>query len=150
MDTSFPTNLPGRPRAALPYAGPIGVSIRRMPDAVDCGNQSENRARPRTQQDRRPLRAGGLCRLRRSELDRATDLAEDRADLVAQEDQGDDRNDRDEGEDQRVLRETLAFLVPTNRGEELVNECHAAASWMSTHPRARARPIIALPSRELH
>jgi hypothetical protein len=36
------------------------------------------------------------------ELDRLSDCAEDRADLVAEEDQGDDRNDRDEGEDQRL------------------------------------------------
>src|SRR4029078_762272 len=57
-------------------------------------------------------------------LDRASDRAENRADLVAQEDQSDNRNDRDEGEDQRVLGETLAFLFPTNRGEELANDSH--------------------------
>src|SRR5207253_527122 len=34
-------------------------------------------------------------------LDRGADLAQDRADLVAQEDQSDDGDDRDEGEDQR-------------------------------------------------
>src|SRR5437879_2673966 len=91
-----------------------------------------------------PCGAGGpVCRLRRSELDRLADRAEDRADLVAQEDQGDDRDDGDEGEDQRVLGETLAFLVPTKRGEELMNERHAAASWMMTDPRVRAMPMIA-------
>jgi hypothetical protein len=44
-------------------------------------------------------------------LDGRADGAQDLADLRAQEDQGDDRHDRDEGEDQRVLGETLAFLV---------------------------------------
>ena len=51
-------------------------------------------------------------------LDRVADRAQDRADLAAQEDQGDDRDDRDEGEDQRVLGETLAFLVAAKRGED--------------------------------
>jgi hypothetical protein len=49
-----------------------------------------------------------------SRLDRRADLRQDRADLRPEEDQGDDRNDGDEREDQRVLRETLAFLVPTS------------------------------------
>src|SRR5206468_5203147 len=88
--------------------------------------------------DEDPRRAGipaqnetaGARRLRRStsELgrrsDRRADLRQDRADLGAQEDQRDDRDDRDEGEDQRVLGETLAFLVPAKRGEELMNERH--------------------------
>ena len=52
-------------------------------------------------------------------LDRATDRAQDLADLAAQEDEGDDRNDRDEREDQGVLSEALAFLVPIKGGEEL-------------------------------
>src|SRR3954447_17868866 len=55
-----------------------------------------------------------------SRSDRAADLAEDRADLTTQEDECDDRDDRDEGEDQRVLGETLPVLVPTKRGEEPV------------------------------
>ena len=62
-------------------------------------------------------------------------------DLAAEEDQGDDRDDRDEGEDQRVLRETLAFLVPAKRDEESVEQRHVAASWMSTHPQMRAGQI---------
>src|SRR5690349_18911175 len=53
-------------------------------------------------------------------LDRAADRAEDGADLAAQEDEGDDRDDRDEGEDQRVLREALAFLIPTEEADESV------------------------------
>ena len=48
-------------------------------------------------------------------LDRVADRAQDRADLAAQEDEGDDRDDRDEGEDQRVLGETLAFVVVAER-----------------------------------
>ena len=50
-------------------------------------------------------------------LDRVADGREDRRDLAAQEDQGDDRDDRDEREDQRVLRETLAFLVAVRKDE---------------------------------
>src|SRR6476469_173305 len=84
--------------------------------------------------------AGGGSRSVSLRLDGVADRAEDLADLAAQEDQGDDRDDRDEGEDQRVLGETLAFLVPTKRGEELMNERHAAASWMRSHPRSRAAP----------
>jgi hypothetical protein len=43
--------------------------------------------------------------------DGIADVAEDAADLTAKEDQREDRDDRDEGEDQRVLRETLAVLA---------------------------------------
>ena len=43
---------------------------------------------------------------------------------VPQEDQRDDRHDGDEGEDQRVLRETLAVLVTPERREELIDEGH--------------------------
>src|SRR5258705_5580418 len=54
----------------------------------------------------------------RGRLDRRADLAEDGRDLAAEEDQGDDRDDGDEGEDQRVLRESLAFLFVTSNGDE--------------------------------
>ena len=72
-----------------------------------------------TRQDRRP-EGPAVCHLVSSELDRVADRAQDRADLAAQEDEGDDRDDRDQGEDQRVLRETLAFLVAAKRSEERV------------------------------
>src|SRR6478609_3859959 len=71
-----------------------------------------------------PEGSGGFGVAVETRLDRAADLRQDRADLRPEEDQGDDRDDRDEREDQRVLRETLALLVPTDRGEELLNECH--------------------------
>src|SRR5439155_1396168 len=61
-------------------------------------------------------------------LDGIADVAQDRRDLAAEEDEGDDRDDGDEREDQRVLGQTLALLVPTNGGEELLNECHVAFS----------------------
>src|SRR6266480_4231750 len=55
-------------------------------------------------------------------LDRVADLAQDRADLRAKEDEGDDRDDRNQSEDQRVLGETLTlFVFPEGRdksGEE--------------------------------
>ena len=62
-----------------------------------------------TDTERPPVRAGGPCgqRSARPSADRAQDLR-----LAAQEDQGDDRDDGDEREDQRVLGETLALLVP--------------------------------------
>src|SRR5437868_1651967 len=53
-------------------------------------------------------------------LELAADRAELVADLAAQEDEGDDRDDRDEGEDQRVLREALAFLVLAEGSDECV------------------------------
>src|SRR4051812_20359802 len=59
-----------------------------------------------------------------SRLDRRADLVQDAGDLAAQEDEGDDRDDRDEGEDQRVLRETLALLVVRDAGDECGDECH--------------------------
>src|SRR6476661_737921 len=40
---------------------------------------------------------------------RVADVRDDLADLTAQEDQGNDRDDRDEGEDQRVLGEALSL-----------------------------------------
>src|SRR5437868_474530 len=105
MGTSFPFDLPGwffspgggrhltvRARQCQ-YGGCTGVACARRPRIETTAG------------DRRPSsdRAG--------RLDRVADRAEDLADLAAQEDQGDDRDDRDEGEDQRVLRESLAFLV---------------------------------------
>src|SRR5207253_215050 len=83
----------------------------------------------------------GPVRLRRfrftsgwAQLDRVADLAEDRADRGAQEEQGDDRNDRDEGEDQRVLRETLAFLVTSKDAEERGNEGHGPCASQALPP----------------
>src|SRR5215210_455331 len=87
---------------------PLGRRFRRGP-----GNQN-----------RRARRPGGWLLSSFERLDRGADLAQDRADLSTEEDQGDDRDDRDEGEDQRVLGETLAFLVTTKGGEERVDERH--------------------------
>src|SRR5512141_2469383 len=70
--------------------------------------------------NRRAPRGTQRFRLRRREiLDRVAHGAEDLADLAAQEDEGNDGHDRDEGEDQRVLREALAFLVTI----EEVHDC---------------------------
>src|SRR5437879_5181196 len=69
---------------------------------------------------RRPAARVTRCWL----LDRVADLAQDRADLVAQEDQRDDGNDGDQGEDQRVLGEALAVFVAAEAREERVNERH--------------------------
>src|SRR6478672_1393331 len=73
----------------------------------------------------RARRTDGRQFRRLGRLDRVADRAQDRADLVAQEDERDDRDDRDEREDQRVLRETLAFLVTAKRGEKRGKESHA-------------------------
>src|SRR3954452_16958284 len=56
------------------------------------------------------------CRVGR--LDVLADRAENLADRCAQEEQGEDRHDGDEGEDQRVLRETLAFLVAIEKSNK--------------------------------
>src|SRR5690349_5572485 len=84
--------------------------------------------------------AGGGSRSVSLRLDGVTDGAEDLAGQAAQEDQRDDRDDRDKGGGQRGVGETLAVPVPTKRGDELVSARHAAASWMSPHPRSRAAP----------
>jgi len=57
-------------------------------------------------------------------LDGSTDGAEDAAHLVAQEDEGDDRNDRDECKDQGVLRQTLTFGVALERCLHSTQKCH--------------------------
>src|SRR5665811_1136802 len=63
--------------------------------------------------------------LQRMVLDRASDGAQDLADLAAEEDQGDDRHDRDEGEDQCVLGEPLTLLVANEeRRDECVQTSH--------------------------
>src|SRR6185503_12260510 len=51
-------------------------------------------------------------------LDRLADRAQRGADLGAKEDERDDRHDRDEREDQRVLGETLAFLVTIEKAHD--------------------------------
>src|SRR4029078_6612014 len=71
-----------------------------------------------------------LSLIRGTRLDRAADRAQDRADLAAQEDQGNDRDDGDEGEDQRVFGETLAILVPAERGEERAENGHGAVAFL--------------------
>src|SRR6185295_5578289 len=87
------------------------------------------------QSDRRSPRAPAVrftysrCRV---VLDGRADGAKDPADLRAQEDQGDDRHDRDEGEDQRVLRETLAFLViPVKEIDDCGKELHLGRHLLS-------------------
>src|SRR5215210_497501 len=92
----------------------------RKPPANWLGGSGEDRE-TRTAGPRRP---GGWLLSSFERLDRGADLAQDRADLPTEEDQGDDRDDGDEGEDQRVLGETLAFLVTTKGGEERVDERH--------------------------
>ena len=48
----------------------------------------------------------------RPALDRVADVAQNGADLTAQEEQGDDGDDRDEGEDECVFGEALSLIVP--------------------------------------
>src|SRR5258706_9702523 len=59
-------------------------------------------------------------------LDRAADRAQDLGHLRPEEDEGDDRDDRDEGEDQGVLSEALAPLIPL---KELVQP-EQQGSWI--------------------
>src|SRR4051812_2806204 len=67
-------------------------------------------------------------------LDRRADVRQDRRDLAAEEDEGDDRDDGDEREDQRVLGETLALLVLTERGEQRGDERHEGLLYECESP----------------
>jgi len=58
------------------------------------------------------------------ELDARADGVEDPRDLAAQEEQRNDRDDRDQGKDQRVLGETLALLVGAERCDESSKHGH--------------------------
>src|SRR5215203_1768378 len=87
---------------------------------------------------RRPGTAGSrrrsLCGRRSDGL---ADGVEDAADLAPQEDEGDDRDDRDESEDQRVFRESLAFVVVAERcdeGDELIHVVHVLLSFRIHEP----------------
>jgi len=53
-----------------------------------------------------------------AQLERGADGAEDRADLTPQEEEGDDRDDRDESKNQRVLGETLAVFIGINGSDK--------------------------------
>src|SRR5512135_1999659 len=57
-------------------------------------------------------------------LDGRADRAQDRADLAAQEEEGDDGHDGDEGKDECVLGKALAFLVTTKPRDERDELCH--------------------------
>src|SRR5262249_28164202 len=58
------------------------------------------------------------------QLDRRADRAEDVADRAAKKQEGDDRNDRDEGEDQRVGSATRRVLVTLDEVDESSHERH--------------------------
>src|SRR5688500_1911716 len=71
-------------------------------------------------------------------LDGLADGAEDARHLRAEEDQRDDRDDRDQGEDQRVLRETLALVLTSNKIDKSGKELHwAATSFLQRSPPPR-------------
>ena len=61
-------------------------------------------------------------------LERVAEFAQDRADLSAEEEQRDDREDRDQGKDQRVLRESLALLVAMEPRVDRAHERHGSDS----------------------
>src|ERR1700694_5750052 len=75
-------------------------------------------------------------------LDGAADGAQHLADLAAEEDKGDDREDRDQGEDQRVLRESLALLIANEeRRDECVQTSHVLfTSFPDEGPPPRREP----------
>src|SRR3954464_622152 len=78
------------------------------------------------------------------QLDVLADGAEDLADRRAQEEQGEDRHDGDEGEDQRVLRETLAFLVAIEQS----NKCGKHGGPVPPFPRDPPNRLMHPPMRE--
>jgi hypothetical protein len=74
-------------------------------------------------------------------LDRVADVAEDAADLAAQENEGDDSNDRDEREDQCVLGETLARLVRLGAASQVLDEVlHFRSLLLSSRQSAERCP----------
>src|SRR5450759_4654835 len=71
-------------------------------------------------------------------LDRSSDVAEDLRDLAAQEDEGNDRDDRDEGEDEGVLGEALPLLVARHeRRDENIETSHGG---VTSFPSRVSRP----------
>ena len=81
------------------------------------------------------------------ELDGAPDRAQDRADLATQEEEGHDGDDRDKGEDECVLRETLACFLASKAGEKRRQSNHwLSLSLMRTVPR---RTDTLLPDRAI-
>jgi hypothetical protein len=73
-------------------------------------------------------------------LDGRADHAEDLADLATKEQKRNDRDDGDQGEDQRVLGETLAFLIITlERSDESRNVRHAVGHPLSVQAPRNSR-----------
>src|SRR5664280_567860 len=88
-------------------------------------------ASPRITMARLPIGPGrvyGHASRRPVPLDRLSDGAEDLADLAAEEDEGHDREDRDQGEDQRVLREALTLIVMMKPRVDRTHERHGSDS----------------------
>src|SRR5579862_4579823 len=70
-----------------------------------------------------------------SRLDRVADVAQDRADLAAQEEQGNDRDDRDQGQDEGVLGEALAVFGRRQSRDHVSNHSTPVPSdWTSRLP----------------
>ena len=92
---------------------PLGDAVRGACPS-DSALEKQNRRASRL----RRFVSGGPRRPAR--LDAFADHTEDAADLRAKEDEGNDRDNRDQGEDQRVFSETLALLVAPEGSEERV------------------------------
>ncbi len=61
-------------------------------------------------------------------LDRGADVAQDGADLAAQEDEGHDGHDDDEGEDERLLGEALAVFLAAKGHQDAIDQGHVENS----------------------
>jgi len=78
-------------------------------------------------------------------LDRVAHGGHDLADLSAQEDQGDNRDDGDECEDQGVLSEALAFLVTIGNRIDKRHDCHVELKHLLDHLLSFGLPAAAGP-----
>src|ERR1035437_6161441 len=98
-----------------------------------------------------PSRERRSCR-RRLRLDRLADGTKDGTDLAAKEDQGDDRDNRNESEDECVFGEALTFLVANEkRRDARVQTSHglvtsfpdlcAYPGWVDPPGRRHATPL---------
>src|SRR3954462_9172002 len=117
-------------RVTVRSGGPQSIARQGHPDEASLDKWTAGPRRHRRSESTRQIL-----------LDRGADLAQDRGDLAAQEDQGDDRNDGDEGEDQRVLGETLAFLVTTKERDKSSKHL-GDTSFPSELPAVRAEATL--------
>src|SRR6266436_3824353 len=146
LDIMFTVHLPSEklPETARGPGHTTGGIWRCQGRSTDSRCQRVNgRKQQKTagQKARRSL----ICR--RFRLDRVAHVAQDRRDLAAQENEGNDRDDGDQGEDQGVLSEALALFVATDGRDESRQFGHVTAPPFRRSPRKFPRNVLEAVSR---